>query len=155
MATLQTDPVTLPSPARIPAPAPPPVTTPAPGETPGRLTSLDAYRGFIMLTMASSGFAFARVACNLYLSGDDFPARPCHQGDEDADVDAGVDEADRAVREQSAGHAGVEGVHVLGVRAIDGDRTGDRRRRRIVAGDVDVAGGGGPGAIHRGQVASA
>src|SRR5205814_6108212 len=29
---------------------------------PTRLTSLDAYRGFIMLVMASGGFAFAKVA---------------------------------------------------------------------------------------------
>src|SRR4029079_12122526 len=36
-------------------------TTPA-LERPARLMSLDAYRGFIMLMMASSGFGFARVA---------------------------------------------------------------------------------------------
>ena len=29
---------------------------------PQRLVGLDAYRGFIMLTMASSGFAFPQVA---------------------------------------------------------------------------------------------
>jgi predicted acyltransferase len=32
--------------------------------TPARLVSLDAYRGFIMLVMASGGFAFAEVAKN-------------------------------------------------------------------------------------------
>jgi predicted acyltransferase len=37
--------------------------------------SLDAYRGFIMLTMASGAFAFAQVARHLDLSGDDFPAQ--------------------------------------------------------------------------------
>src|SRR3954454_25158352 len=46
-----------------PAPAP---TKPAPE----RLASLDAYRGFIMLTMASSGFAFAQVAAALHKKGE-------------------------------------------------------------------------------------
>jgi len=36
--------------------------TPAIPEKPGRLTSLDAYRGFIMLVMASAGFGFPEVA---------------------------------------------------------------------------------------------
>src|SRR3954452_15366167 len=43
---------------QAPAPAP---TKPGPE----RLASLDAYRGFIMLAMASSGFAFAKVAATL------------------------------------------------------------------------------------------
>ena len=34
---------------------------PLTGKPPGRLTSVDAYRGFVMLAMASSGFAFART----------------------------------------------------------------------------------------------
>jgi predicted acyltransferase len=45
-------------------------STPAdqPTEKPARLASLDAYRGFIMLVMASSGFAFAQVANRLDMS---------------------------------------------------------------------------------------
>jgi predicted acyltransferase len=46
-----------------PAPAP---TKPAPE----RLVSLDAYRGFIMLAMASGGFAFATVAKDLQRQGE-------------------------------------------------------------------------------------
>src|SRR5262245_29601649 len=38
-----------------------PADAPAPSPTPPRLVSLDAYRGFIMLLMASGGFAFARI----------------------------------------------------------------------------------------------
>ena len=47
-----------------PAPPTPPiaVTLPRPLEKPARLTSLDAYRGFIMLAMASGGFTLAKVA---------------------------------------------------------------------------------------------
>src|SRR5262249_38151816 len=43
-----------------PAPAPPAPAAPKPG--PARLASLDAYRGFIMLTMASGGLGFARLS---------------------------------------------------------------------------------------------
>jgi heparan-alpha-glucosaminide N-acetyltransferase len=39
-----------------------PPAPPRPDEKPARLVSLDAYRGFIMLFMASSGFALATVA---------------------------------------------------------------------------------------------
>ena len=35
---------------------------PAQDTKPSRLVSLDAYRGFIMLAMASSGFAFSTIA---------------------------------------------------------------------------------------------
>ncbi len=38
-----------------------PLSPPAPQPKPERLVSLDAYRGFIMLVMASSGFAFAKA----------------------------------------------------------------------------------------------
>ena len=54
-----------PPPVERPTPPPPtsPVALPRPLEKPSRLTSLDAYRGFIMLAMASSsGFALADVA---------------------------------------------------------------------------------------------
>ena len=34
----------------------------SPGKHPGRLTSLDAYRGFIMITLAASGFGIASFA---------------------------------------------------------------------------------------------
>jgi predicted acyltransferase len=54
-----------PSPVEKPTPPPPavPVALPRPLEKPARLVSLDAYRGFIMLAMASSsGFALAEVA---------------------------------------------------------------------------------------------
>jgi predicted acyltransferase len=62
MATLLTQPKApaTPTPAFAP-PAPPP-----PVEKPARLVSLDAYRGFIMLTMASSGLAFGTVARTLF-----------------------------------------------------------------------------------------
>jgi predicted acyltransferase len=55
------------TPPPVERPTPPPPTTPAvlprPLEKPARLTSLDAYRGFIMLAMASSsGFGLAEVA---------------------------------------------------------------------------------------------
>ncbi len=46
----------------LPHAEPAPTAAAAPTRTATRLTSLDAYRGFIMLAMASSGFAFARVA---------------------------------------------------------------------------------------------
>ena len=39
----------------------PSVPVPSQAAPPGRLVSLDAYRGFIMLAMASSGFAISRV----------------------------------------------------------------------------------------------
>ena len=45
-----------------------PQTAPEPWKSPpatARLVSLDAYRGFIMLAMCSSGFAFSRVARQL------------------------------------------------------------------------------------------
>jgi predicted acyltransferase len=45
------------------------VAEPLPAEKPLRLVSLDAYRGFIMLAMASGGFALPRVA-------HDFPDNP-------------------------------------------------------------------------------
>ncbi len=54
-------------PVERPTPPPPttPVALPRSVEKPARLTSLDAYRGFIMLAMASSsGFALAEVAKN-------------------------------------------------------------------------------------------
>src|SRR4051812_13990354 len=51
---------------QAPAPAP---TKPAPE----RLVSLDAYRGFIMLAMASAGFAFATVAKTLEKKGESTP----------------------------------------------------------------------------------
>src|SRR5947199_71067 len=56
MATLLTET----RPARTPAGQASPVAPPAPADRPARLVSLDAYRGFIMLAMASGG---------LYLSG--------------------------------------------------------------------------------------
>jgi heparan-alpha-glucosaminide N-acetyltransferase len=45
-------------------PQPEPIAAPKPAEAtkPARLVSLDAYRGFIMLAMASSGFAFSVIA---------------------------------------------------------------------------------------------
>src|SRR5262245_58227032 len=43
--------------------------TPQPVEKAARLTSLDAYRGFIMLAMASSGFAIPQVAAQFPDSG--------------------------------------------------------------------------------------
>jgi predicted acyltransferase len=46
-------------PARVPAATP---SAPAIPYKPQRLTSLDAYRGFIMLVMASAGFGFPQVA---------------------------------------------------------------------------------------------
>ncbi len=62
MSTLLTK---TPPPVERPTPPPPTaaVTLPRPLEKPERLTSLDAFRGFIMLAMASSsGFALADVA---------------------------------------------------------------------------------------------
>jgi predicted acyltransferase len=47
------------------APPSPPATKPKPE----RLVSLDAYRGFIMIAMASSGFAFARAVKEFKLGG--------------------------------------------------------------------------------------
>ena len=60
MSTLLTEapPFALPSP---PAPAAPAAVS-RPLEKPARLTSLDAYRGFIMLAMASAGFELWKVA---------------------------------------------------------------------------------------------
>src|SRR5262245_18085739 len=58
MATAQTKPRTTHAPARSETPPAPP----QPADEPARLMSLDAYRGFIMLVMASGGFGFARVA---------------------------------------------------------------------------------------------
>ena len=47
----------------VPSPkAPEQPTAPAAPEKPERLVSLDAYRGFIMLAMASSGLGLAQVA---------------------------------------------------------------------------------------------
>jgi predicted acyltransferase len=54
-----------PTPLGIPTPAPDTpesVSLPIPPEKPQRLVSLDAYRGFIMLAMASSGLGLATVA---------------------------------------------------------------------------------------------
>jgi predicted acyltransferase len=65
MATTQTSPRAAERPARTPAPAPPPTPAASPAEAPARLVSLDAYRGFIMLLMASAGLAFAQVAARL------------------------------------------------------------------------------------------
>lgn len=45
-----------------PRPAPVAAAKPAAGTKPARLVSLDAYRGFIMLAMASGGFAFSTIA---------------------------------------------------------------------------------------------
>jgi heparan-alpha-glucosaminide N-acetyltransferase len=42
-----------------------PADAPAPSPTPPRLVSLDAYRGFIMLLMASGAFAFATINRNM------------------------------------------------------------------------------------------
>src|SRR5918911_709330 len=68
MATLQTSPV----PAEAPAPLQPVAAFPTRADkaqqAPARLVSLDAYRGFIMLVMASGGFAFASVAHRLDVS---------------------------------------------------------------------------------------
>jgi len=60
VTTLQTEPRTArPAPGLVkPTPA-------TPAETPSRLLSLDAYRGFIMLAMASAGFAFYQVSARL------------------------------------------------------------------------------------------
>ncbi len=57
-------------PTRRPILAKEPVSPPAAQPRPERLVSLDAYRGFIMLVMASSGFAFARAVKEFNLSGD-------------------------------------------------------------------------------------
>jgi predicted acyltransferase len=57
MAATLTQPRSFERPAAAPvAPAPP-----KPAEKPPRLVSLDAYRGFIMLVMASGGFGFVKV----------------------------------------------------------------------------------------------
>jgi predicted acyltransferase len=47
------------------------VTKPA-REAPPRLVSLDAYRGFVMLLMVSSGFAIARVARDYHLDSEEW-----------------------------------------------------------------------------------
>jgi predicted acyltransferase len=47
-----------------------PSAPPAPQPKPERLVSLDAYRGFIMIAMASSGFAFARAVKEFKLTGE-------------------------------------------------------------------------------------
>ena len=60
MSTLLTDAPPLESAAAPKAPAP--VLVPRPLEKPARLVSLDAYRGFIMLAMASAGFELWKVA---------------------------------------------------------------------------------------------
>jgi predicted acyltransferase len=52
-------------PAAKPRPREATPSEPVPADKPARLMSLDAYRGFIMLAMASAGFAFAQVARNL------------------------------------------------------------------------------------------
>ncbi len=49
-------------PTEKPAPREGVITEPLPAEKPVRLVSLDAYRGFIMLAMASGGFALPKVA---------------------------------------------------------------------------------------------
>ena len=51
-------------PRERPSPPAPPerVAIPRPLEKPARLASLDAYRGFIMLAMASAGFSLAELA---------------------------------------------------------------------------------------------
>jgi heparan-alpha-glucosaminide N-acetyltransferase len=57
MTAILTQPRSFDKPAAAPAaPAPP-----KPAEKPPRLVSLDAYRGFIMLVMASAGFGFVKV----------------------------------------------------------------------------------------------
>jgi predicted acyltransferase len=63
MRSLVTDvaPVESPATTFTPAPAAKPAAPAAPAK-PVRLASLDAYRGFIMLAMASSGLGFAKVA---------------------------------------------------------------------------------------------
>src|SRR5436309_601588 len=49
-----------------PEPPPTKATPPAPAKVAApRLVSLDAYRGFIMLAMASGGFGFAQIARRL------------------------------------------------------------------------------------------
>src|SRR5262245_5456864 len=48
-----------PEPVEVQPPSPP---SPPVKPLPERLTSLDAYRGFIMLLMASDGFGFKQVA---------------------------------------------------------------------------------------------
>jgi predicted acyltransferase len=66
MATLVTNAPTVAQPVELSAPrsdlAPTPPAAPSRSEKPARLVSLDAYRGFIMLAMASSGLAIPRVA---------------------------------------------------------------------------------------------
>ncbi|HKI32446.1 MAG TPA: hypothetical protein VKA46_11300 [Gemmataceae bacterium] len=62
-------------PARLETPVPAPrapgaSAAPAPPEKPERLVSLDAYRGFVMLAMASAGLNLAKVA------KDSFPNNP-------------------------------------------------------------------------------
>lgn len=42
---------------------------PSPSESPARLTSIDAYRGFVMILMASGGFGIAQVAKHYNESG--------------------------------------------------------------------------------------
>jgi len=42
---------------------------PSPSESPARLTSIDAYRGFVMILMASGGFGIAQVARHYNESG--------------------------------------------------------------------------------------
>ena len=58
----------------VPAPRAPqaPATPPAP-DRPERLVSLDAYRGFIMLAMASAGFGIPAVARELARQGHGSP----------------------------------------------------------------------------------
>src|SRR5690348_9708508 len=64
-SALLTEPITT----RRPAATEPPAAPPAGKPSPERLVSLDAYRGFIMLAMASSGFAFARAVKEFKLGG--------------------------------------------------------------------------------------
>ncbi|HEY2342945.1 MAG TPA: hypothetical protein VGH90_07950 [Chthoniobacteraceae bacterium] len=67
--TLETEPLTETRPERIEAVSPPASASATPPAKPERLTSLDAYRGFVMLLMISDGLRMAEVAKHFPGSG--------------------------------------------------------------------------------------
>src|ERR1700722_15363574 len=77
----------------------------------------------------------------------DLSASPRRQSDEGVDGRAVLQKADRTIGQHSVSSAGMEGVHVLAVGAVDRDGTGDRSSRWVEAADRNVGAGVRPGTV--------